>query len=303
MNFIDLTLSTALYEDYFLTITDVIYLFSGALLVAELLWFWYKRRLNKPRLLEMSASFSPYLPALAVEALTISALLSLYYAVFRFAPWQIPLTLWSAILAVVLVDFIYYWEHRWSHQIRLFWALFHSVHHSSPDFNLFTAFRVSFMNQFFSPFFYLPLVFLGFHPLLVFAGLGFNLAYQTWVHTELIGKLGWVEKIFNTPSHHRVHHGSDPEYLDKNYGAVFIIWDRMFGTYQVEEQKPVYGLTQALNSVNPLKVHFHEITKLVRDLRGARSGNEVRGYLFKRPGWTPSVSQELAVGVRQGSPQ
>ena len=277
----------SIYGRYIDTITGVFYFFAGALLVVELLWLAYRRRLNKPRVLEMLASYSPFIPAVVVDALTVTALIALYYAVYSISPWEIPVTAWSTLLAVILVDFVYYWEHRWAHEIRVLWALYHSVHHSSSDFNLGTAFRVSFVDQFFSPLFYLPLVALGFHPALILSGLVFILAYQTWIHTEMIGKLGWLEKIFNTPSHHRVHHGSDPKYLDRNYAAVLIVWDRLFRTYQVEEERPVYGLTEPLNSVNPFKVHFHEAVKLVRDLSGARSAREVCGYLFRLPGWTP----------------
>lgn len=280
----------SIYDAAIHTVTDLLYLFAGALLAAELLWLIRLRRLNKPRLLEMLASYSPFLPAVIVEAVTVAALVALYFTVYSVAPWEAPINVWSALLAVILVDFVYYWEHRWAHEVRVLWALYHSVHHSSPDFNLSTAFRVSFVDQFFSPLFYLPLLALGLHPALVFSGMAFNLAYQTWVHTEMVGKLGWIEKILNTPSNHRVHHGSDPKYLDKNYGAVLIIWDRLFGTYQAEEERPVYGLTEPLNSVNPLAVHFHEAVRLVRDLRSARSARAAFGYLFNRPGWTPAAS-------------
>lgn len=290
----------SIYDNYIDTTAYGLYVFAGGLLVVELLWLLYRRHLNKQRVFEMLASFSPFIPAVLVEILTLAALVTLYYGVSNLAPWSIPLSAWSAGLALVLVDFIYYWEHRWSHEIRVLWALDHSVHHSSPDFNQFTAYRVSFVAQFFSPLFYLPLLLLGLHPVLVLSALGFNLAYQTWVHTEMIGKLGWLEKIFNTPSNHRVHHGADPKYLDKNYGAILIIWDRLFGTYQVEEERPRYGLTQSLNSVNPLKVHFHEAGKLLRDLRSASSGSEVLGYLFNRPDWSPSPTKRPAVGAGRG---
>ena len=284
----------SIYNHYIDTTAGLLYVFGGVLLVAELLWLAYKRRLNKPRIFEMLASFSPFVPATVVDVLTTTALIALYFVAYSFAPWQIPMTAWSVGLALVLVDLIYYWEHRWAHKIRVLWALYHSVHHSSSDFNLSTAFRVSFVDQFFSPLFYLPLVVLGFHPVLILSGLVFILAYQTWIHTEMIAKLGWFDKFFNTPSNHRVHHGSDPKYLDKNYGAVLIVWDRLFGTYQAEEETPVYGLTHPLNSVNPLKVHFHEAIKLVRDLHGARSRREAWAYLFNHPGWMPSVPKKIA---------
>lgn len=287
----------SIYGRYIDRVSDLLYYFAGALIVVELLWLAYRRRLNKPRILEMLASYSPFIPAIIVEALTVTALIALYYAVYNLVPWEIPVTAWSVLLAVLLVDFVYYWEHRWAHNIRVLWALYHSVHHSSSDYNLGTAFRVSFVDQFFSPLFYLPLVALGFHPALVLSGLVFMLAYQTWIHTEMIGKLGWLEKILNTPSHHRVHHGSDSKYLDRNYGAILIVWDRLFGTYQVEEERPVYGLTQPLNSVNPFRVHFQEAVKLVRDLKGARSARELCEFLFKRPDWAPRTAEQAIIDL------
>ena len=283
-----------IYDQTINTITDMFYIFAGVVLVAELLWLAYRRRLNKPRIFEMLASYSPIVPSIVVEVLIATAIIAFYYAAYSFAPWQIPITAWSVVLTWVLVDFIYYWEHRWAHKMRVLWALYHSVHHSSPDFNLSTALRVSFVDQFIVPIFYLPLLLLGLHPLLVLSGIVFNLAYQTWIHTEMIGKLGWFDKLFNSPSNHRVHHGSDAKYLDKNYGAVLIVWDRLFGTYQAEVETPVYGLTHPLNSVNPLKVHFHEAIKLVRDLHGARSRREAWAYLFNHPGWMPSVPKKIA---------
>ena len=277
----------SVYDQAVGAIAEWLYLGAGVLLVLELVWFVRRRQLNRPRILEMLASYSPFVPTVIVDALTLGALVALYAAAYHIAPWQLPVNAWTALAALILVDFAYYWEHRCSHRARVLWALYHSVHHSSPEFNLSTAFRVSFVDQFFAPLFYLPLVLAGLHPGLVLSGIAFNLAYQTWVHTELIGKLGWFEKIFNTPSNHRVHHGVNAKYLDRNFGAVLMVWDRLFGTYQSEEERPVYGLTHPLNSVNPLNVHFHGIIALVRDLRRARSIGEICGRLLKHPGWTP----------------
>ena len=257
------------------------------LLLVELLWLWWRGRLGKDRILEMLASFGTLVPATAVEVLLTASWIAVYFGVQALVPWQVPTTLWSALLAVILVDLAYYWEHRLSHRIRLLWALAHSVHHSSPHFNQATAYRISFMDQFISPIFYLPVVALGFEPLLVLAAFVFILSYQTWLHTEMIGRLGWIDGIFNTPSNHRVHHGADAGYLDRNYGAVLMLWDRLFGTYRAEVETPVYGLTRPLGSKNPLKVHFHEAVFLLRDLRRADSLVERLGLLFRRPGWRP----------------
>ncbi len=275
-------IETAIFE-----IGDLLAVAALGLLLVELLWLWRRGRLDKDRGLEMLASYSTLVPSIAVEILLAASWITVYFVVQALVPWQVPTTVWTAVLAVILVDLAYYWEHRLSHQIRLLWALAHSVHHSSPHFNQATAYRISFMDQFISPIFYLPVVALGFEPLLVLGAFVFILSYQTWLHTEMIGRLGWIDRVFNTPSNHRVHHGADAGYLDRNYGAVLMVWDRLFGTYQAEVETPVYGLTRPLDSKNPLKVHFHEAVLLLRDLRAAGSLGEALGLLFRRPGWRP----------------
>jgi len=279
-------------ETAILEFGDLLAVLALGLLLVELLWLRRRGRLGKDRVLEMLASFSTLLPAIAVEILLTASWIAVYFGVQALVPWQIPTTVWTAVLAVILVDLAYYWEHRLSHEIRLLWALAHSVHHSSPHFNQATAYRISFMDQFISPLFYLPIVALGFHPLLVLAAFVLILAYQTWLHTEMVGRLGWLDQVFNTPSNHRVHHGADAGYLDRNYGAVLMLWDRLFGTYQAETATPVYGLTKPLNSKNPLRVHFHEAGLLLRDLRAAESPGEALGLLFRRPGWQPRHRRE-----------
>ena len=123
--------------------------------------------------------------------------------------------------------------------------------------------------------------------MIVLMAIAFILAYQFWIHTELIRNMGWFEYIFNSPSHHRVHHGSDKLYLDKNYGGLLIIWDRMFGTFQKEEFKPTYGLTKEIQTINRIKVHFLEYFNIMKELKKAKNGNDAMGYLFNEPGWTP----------------
>ncbi len=235
----------------------------------------------------MLTSFGTLVPSIAAELLLAACWVAAYLFVQALAPWQISTTVWAAVLAVILVDLTDYWEHRLSHRIRLLWALAHSVHHSSPHFNQATAYRTSFMDQLISPIFYLPVVALVFDPLLVLAAFVLILSYQTWLHTEMIGGLGWLDRVFNTPSNHRVHHGADTGHLDRNYDAMLMVWDRLFGTYPAEAEAPVYGLTRPLNSKNPLKVHFHEAGLLLRDLRAAASLGEALGLLFRRSGWTP----------------
>ena len=190
-------------------------------------------------------------------------------------------------LAVIVADLTYYWEHRIAHEVRILWTQ-HAVHHSSRDFNIITGIRFGPLESVWSLIAHIPMALVGFPPELVFFGILTVLAYQTWIHTERIGRLGALELVLNTPSHHRVHHGSDRKYLDRNYAGILIIWDRMFGTFQEEEETPRYGLTRDFDTRNPLRVWFSEIPELTRDLGRSRSVREVFGYLFCRPGWAPN---------------
>lgn len=188
------------------------------------------------------------------------------------------------ILALVLWDFAYYWHHRFEHEIRLFWAS-HVAHHSSEKYNLSTALRQPW-TPFLSLVLFPPIALLGVRPELILMSGGFNLLYQFWVHTEAVQKLPRAfEWVFNTPSHHRVHHGSNAPYLDKNYGGIFIVWDRVFRTFAAEEENVIYGLTKNITSYNPLVIASHEYIDIARDVRRARSLREAWKYVFGRPGW------------------
>jgi sterol desaturase/sphingolipid hydroxylase (fatty acid hydroxylase superfamily) len=261
--------------------------FSLGLAVIEFVYELYKKKINKWRLGEMWASLSVYIVAQLTEKLSIVAFTTGFYFLSHYIPWQIPINIWTTLLCIVFIDFLYYWEHRIEHQVRILWS-YHSIHHSSPIYNYTTALRVSFIDSFVTWIFYLPAILVGFHPYIVLLAVLFVLAYQFWLHTEIIGKLGWYEKIFMTPSQHRVHHGSDDIYLDKNYGAVLSIWDRMFGTFQEEQHRPTYGLTKPIDTINPIKVHFIEYWNIFKDLRKAKNRKEMWGYLTKHPGWKPS---------------
>jgi len=193
---------------------------------------------------------------------------------------------WSWTILFFGVDFFYYWFHRKSHEVNAIWAT-HIVHHQSEDYNLSTALRQAWFQPAFSWVFYLPLAWVGFSPEMFVAVKGVNLVYQFWIHTKWIGKLGFLEWFMNTPSHHRVHHGKNPKYLDKNYAAVFIIWDRIFGTFQEEEEEPVYGTTKALESFNPIWTNFHYWVELFA-LAGkcSRLTDKIKVFI-KPPGWQP----------------
>jgi sterol desaturase/sphingolipid hydroxylase (fatty acid hydroxylase superfamily) len=201
----------------------------------------------------------------------------------------------SVALLFVGQEFCYYWYHRAAHRVRWFWAT-HAVHHSPNEFNLGIAYRFGVTSRIAgNALFYVPLIWLGFAPQAVFATLSLNLIYQFWLHTEWIPKLGWLEYVLNTPSHHRVHHASNAQYIDRNYGGVLIVFDRLFGTF-AEERADLpcrYGLTTPLRSNNPLKIAFHEWLKLLNDLYGARSVREVAFYLFGPPGWRPERSAAI----------
>ncbi|MEO1083199.1 MAG: sterol desaturase family protein, partial [Acidobacteriota bacterium] len=163
---------------------------------------------------------------------------------------------WGWVACFLLVDHQYYWFHRVSHESNLPWGA-HIVHHSSEEYNLAVALRQGAFQQCFSWVFYLPIALLGFSPLIFLACSSFNTLYQFWIHTRLINKLGPLEWVLNTPSHHRVHHGCDEKYLDRNYAGVFIVWDRLYGSFQEEEEEPTYGITKPLRSWNPLWANVH----------------------------------------------
>ncbi len=181
----------------------------------------------------------------------------IYLWAYELAPYKMPMNaLWAWVILLFVDDFAYYWFHRISHEVRFFWN-FHVVHHSSNQYNLSVAVRQSWFSGIAHWIFYLPIAFLGF-PLWAFATMhGLNLIYQFWIHTKLVGKLGLLEKILNTPSHHRVHHGVNNQYLDKNYAGIFIVWDRMFGTFVEESEEVRYGIIKPLSSYNPMWINTH----------------------------------------------
>jgi sterol desaturase/sphingolipid hydroxylase (fatty acid hydroxylase superfamily) len=185
------------------------------------------------------------------------------------------------------VDFLYYWFHRTSHEVNAFWAA-HVVHHQSEEFNLAVALRQGAFQGTFSWIFYLPLAVLGFPPLMFLSVTSVNTLYQFWIHTRVIGRLGPLEVILNTPSNHRVHHGRDPKYIDRNHGGTLIVWDRLFGTYQKEEEEPVYGITKPLASWNPVWANFHYWAELMDSARRTRRAADKIRIFLKPPGWQPA---------------
>ncbi|MCW2839091.1 MAG: sterol desaturase [Aeromicrobium sp.] len=216
------------------------------------------------------------------------------------APWHLPTdTWWSWALLIVGLDLAFYLQHRFVHRVRIGWAA-HQAHHSSEYFNFSTALRQKW-NPWAEAIFWAPFPLLGFEPWMLYVAFGFNLVFQFFQHTERIGTMWWpIELVFNTPSHHRVHHGSDPEYLDKNYAGIFIVWDRMFGTFQKELHRPTYGLTVPVTTYNILKLQYGPFAALFRDVRSADRWRDKIGYVVMPPGWKPGESRDEAEQPRVG---
>ncbi len=224
----------------------------------------------------------------------------LIYENFRL--FTIPVTWWSFILIFFADDVAYYWFHRISHECRLFWAS-HVVHHSSQHYNLSTALRQTWSGGFYTFIFWLWLPLVGFHPAMIMLQMSISLLYQFWIHTETIDKMPkWFEAVFNTPSHHRVHHGRNPIYLDRNHAGILIIWDKFFGTFQPElkDEKVIYGLVKNINTYNPVKIAFIEWVNMFRDVfSGRKSINSRLLYFIKPPGWKHDGSGKISDDLRK----
>lgn len=229
--------------------------------------------------------------------------LFIFYIVYdNIKLFDIPITWWSFLILFFAEDLSYYCFHRTSHQTRFFWAS-HVTHHSSQYYNLSTALRQTWTGIFFGFVFWIWLVLLGFHPAMILLQMGISLLYQYWIHTEMIDKLPkWFEFIFNTPSHHRVHHGSNPIYLDKNHAGILIIWDRIFGTFQLElkTEKVVYGLTENIDTNNLFKIAFHEWIALFKDVFNRKvSWLDKLKYMIKPPGWKNDGTGKMSSDLRK----
>lgn len=240
---------------------------------------------------------------IVMSFLTISLAAPIIGFAWRHRLFTVPLdTAASVVILVIGQDFCYYWFHRASHRIRWFWAT-HAIHHSSNELNLAASYRFGWTGRLTgSGAFYAPMVWLGFAPGPVFIAAGFNLLYQFWIHTEWIPKLGWLEYVLNTPSHHRVHHASNPEYLDRNYGGILIVFDRLFGTF-VSERDDIpcrYGLVKPLLSNNPFVIGFHEWRALARDAWRARSWRERLLCVVGPPGQHPDAGTAPAPSALPG---
>ncbi len=227
--------------------------------------------------------------------------LALYFRLYEHRLFE-PGTGWQAfVLLFFAEDLTYYAWHRASHEVRILWSA-HENHHSSRYFNLSTALRQSWTTPLTVPLFYCWLPLAGFHPAMIATQISISLIYQFWIHTELIERLpAWFEAIFNTPSHHRVHHGANPAYLDRNHAGILIVWDRLFGTFEPERERPVYGLTKNVDTFSPVRLAFHDWIAMIRAaLRPAPLATRL-AYVFAPPGWSPDGSTKTAKQLRAES--
>jgi len=238
-------------------------LIAVAAILAELAWSRWRHR----RVYNLRESLSN-LAMMAVNRLLRPLVLAwslLVLSLFEMLqPFRLPTTGWAFLLTFLLTDFAYYWYHRLSHELPLLWTM-HYTHHSSPWLNLTTAMRLNWIAKFVSPLFFAPLVLLGMSPAFIVASLALGLAWQFFLHTEAIGRLGWLEgKLLNTPSAHRAHHGCNAQYIDKNFAGALIVWDRLFGTYEPEQEPVRYGVSSGYAGHNPLVIQFHPLWKYAR---------------------------------------
>ncbi|HLP51013.1 MAG TPA: sterol desaturase family protein [Chitinophagales bacterium] len=221
--------------------------------------------------------------------LTKAFLLGVYVVIYdNYAPYKIPATWWSFVLCLIAFDFFFYWAHRWGHEMNVFWAA-HSVHHQSEEYNLSVALRQSWFHNILAFAIFLPIPLMGFDPKIFGLAAVVQTLYQFPIHTKAVYKFHpWIEYWFNTPSHHRVHHATNPEYIDKNHAGVFMIWDRMFGTFveEKDDKQIYYGITTQLKSWNPVWANTQYFVEMAQKMRSMKWVDKFR-MIFAAPGWLP----------------
>jgi alkylglycerol monooxygenase len=239
----------------------------------------------------------------AIGALGKAGLIMGYdWLVAKVGIWDIGFTWYNFIICVIVFDYIYYWAHRWGHEWNIFWGA-HIVHHQSQEYNLTVALRQSWFHNLIAFPLFLPIPFIGFDTMTFVAAAGFVTLYQYWIHTKLIGNMGkWFEFIFNTPSHHRVHHATNPKYLDKNYAATFILWDRLHGTFVQEEEEPTYGITVPFNSWNPVWANLHFYVEMWEGSKRLKTLREKLVLVFKGPEYLGRLLGQVKDGVQKHVP-
>ena len=247
----------------------------------------YRQQLKLYHAKDTAACISMGVGVIFVGLITKTFYFFIFQLIYQFRIFELENTWWMWVLLFFADDFSFYWHHRMSHQVRFLWAA-HIQHHSSTQMNFSVALRQSWMEPFYKYLFYLWIPLLGFNPLYIFIMQAFSLIYQFFQHTELVRSLGPFGWIFNTPSHHRVHHAVQHKYLDRNHAGILIIWDRLFGTFVKEDQQdlPIYGITENIKSYNPAVIATHEYINLWRDVKRATKTADKLKYLFYPPGWS-----------------
>ena len=274
--------------------------FFVALVLAEMLVARIRDRSRyEPR--DTLTSLALGLGSTVAGVLSAGAVFAVATWLYRFRLFDIGWQWYWFVIAFVADDFCYYLFHRSAHRVRWFWAS-HVIHHSSQHYNLSTALRQTWTGFVSLNFlFRLPLFLIGFPPPMVFFVAALNLVYQFWIHTEAVGRLPrWIEAVMNTPSHHRVHHATNARYLDRNYAGVFIVWDRLLGTFEAEhdDDRPRYGIVKNLGSFSLLWAAFHEWVGIAKDVRAAPTWRDRWGYIAKPPGWSHDGSRDTSETIR-----
>ncbi|WP_341903707.1 sterol desaturase family protein [Fluviicola taffensis] len=278
-------------------IPGFILLIAGEIFLYQIPHKLFTKRMIKDDLSSVGLGIGSVLLDFGMKAITLSVYFWIYNN-FRltdyfgienfndFFTWKWQLDHWWLWLLVLIVqDFGFYWHHRLSHKIRLFWTG-HVNHHSATHLSLAIALRQGWFEIAYRDIWYLPFILIGFHPIMIVMMHQFNLIFQFWPHTDAIGKLGWFDKLFNSPSNHRVHHSRKIEDLDKNYGGILMLWDHLFGTYKAEEQKTTdYGILHNISTYNVFHIVFDEFGKMVKDVKRAPNWKAKMNYIFKAPGW------------------
>ena len=288
MNTLLLPISTDWLEWLEKFIDDWFFVFALIFLAFEFIRYAAYKKLSWTMVGDTITNYITLAAFIAITVFVVGAFyVTTFYYAFQFAIFDIEINWVTVAICVVLADLAYYWEHRFMHRVNFAWAT-HTVHHSSPFFNISVAYRFGPMDSLWPVLFHLPLVLLGFNPVVVLFAEVIVQVYQTVLHTEAVGKLPRpIEALMNTPSHHRVHHGSNRNYLDKNYAGIFIIWDRMFGTFAVEKEKVVYGLVTPIESINPAIAFLHGFYRISRDVWNMPGFSNKIGVLLRPPGWQP----------------
>ncbi len=252
---------------------------------------WYLGYRKNKQLYRLNDSINNLVIGIGSQVFNVAfkvLLLGMYVLLYDYiAIFKIPATWWSFLLALVLFDFLFYWAHRWGHEMNIFWGA-HSVHHQSEEYNLSVALRQSWFHNLIAFPIFLPIPFLGFDPVTFGAAAAVQTLYQFWIHTRVVDKMHpWIEYWLNTPSHHRVHHAINPKFLDKNHAGMFMIWDRMFGTFKAEDDTEIYyGITTQLKSWNPAWANLHYYVEMMQNAKRMVWMDKLK-LIFAKPGWLP----------------